>query len=450
MPGFWIRALSAASALALTVPAVAVQVRVEELSAPPSAPLLKLQQSLREARASGSVRVYSAGRSLEGRNIPLVVMSPTDRPSLPPVRVLIICAQHGDEPASVEAISDIIRHCASGRDPSELLTPSVRKGSGGLTGLEDVLWIIVPAANPDGLQAGRRSNSAGADINRDWRARIQPETRAVKQAFARWAPHMVLDLHQWSPDDPPPADNGLEMAAAPGRTNSMERALAGRALPAVRATGRSVSLISSRPGADSTLAHRYFASTGAVSFLIETAARSAPDERRQMLKDLVLLLSDAAGRTPAPGWEEALKGTPAGAAAASFHYPAEYREWVASRDGGGPEGPEDPLSDPRLWAAVALGVCLAVMRTRQGEARPVRGRTAGGRVSPVRGRPWGFGVGSSMARRFPRYEMARGCAPLLKKALRAAASPAENMPYGPRSRPASIRPVVSTAGTGNR
>ncbi|BCW99315.1 MAG: hypothetical protein KatS3mg024_2142 [Armatimonadota bacterium] len=418
MPGFWIRALSAASALALSLPAQAVQVRVEELSAPPSAPLLKLQQSLREARASGSVRVYSAGRSLEGRNIPLVVLSPTGRPSLPPVRVLIICAQHGDEPASVEAISDIIRHCASGRDPSELLTPSLRKGYGGLVGLEDVLWVIVPVANPDGLQEGRRSNSAGADINRDWRARIQPETRAVKQAFSRWAPHMVLDLHQWSPDDPPPADNGLEMAAAPGRTNRMERALAGGTLPAVRATGRSVSLISSRPGADPTLAHRYFASAGAVSFLIETAARSAPDERRRMLKDLVLLLSDAAGRTGAPALEQALQGTAAGAAAATFRYPAEYREWVASRSGGDPGVPQHPLSDPRLWAAAAMVLCLVVMRIRPNDSHPQTERTAGAHVSPVRRRPWGFAVSSSMARRFPGYQRARVRASLLKNALR--------------------------------
>ncbi len=392
MRGSWIRRLSAAFLLVVASPAAAVQVRVEELAAPPSAPLRILQQSLRDARATGAVRVYSAGRSREGRNIPLVVMSPVASPSLPPVRVFIICGQHGDEPASVEAISGLIRHCASGEDPSALLTPALKGRAGGLRGLENVLWVIVPAANPDGLQTGRRSNSAGTDINRDWRARTQPETRAVKQAFDRWAPHLVLDLHQWSPDDPPPAENGLEMAAAKGRPDALERALAGETLPSIRETGRRVSLVSSRPGADPSLAHRYFASTGAASFLIETAARSTPDERRRMLTDLVLLLSDAAGRKGPAAWEQALAGTPAGEAAAAFRYPAEYREWAASRAGAEGGGEPGPLEHPALWAALSLLLCLAVMRAQQDQpAGPAR-RPFAPRASFLRGRVAGSAV----------------------------------------------------------
>jgi len=444
MPGFWTAALSTALLLVPASRAAAVQVTVEELATPPAAPLAALQQSLREARSTGTLRVYSAGRSREGRNIPLVVMSPTGRPSMAPVRVLIICGQHGDEPASVEAVSDIIRHCARGADPSELLSPSLRRSSGGLPGLRDVLWIIVPAANPDGLQKGSRSNSSGADINRDWRARTQPETQAVKRAFVRWAPHLVLDLHQWSPDDPPPADNGLEMAHPPLRSNGIEHALAGRVLPAVRATGRAVSLVSSRPGADPSLAHRYFASTGAASFLIETAARSTPGERRRMLRDLVLLLSDAAGRTGEAAWERALAGTPAGAAAASFRYPDEFRQWVASRDGSGRDGRQEPLADMRLWAA-ALALGLAVMRGGREPARAQVRPLSGGRVSPVRGRLLGPG-----ARRFAVRELRHRGDPLLKNILRRGAGPAENMPYGLRGRPAFRAAAASPAGGGDR
>jgi hypothetical protein len=45
---------------------------------------------------------------------------------------------------------------------------------------------VIPLVNPDGVDLGHwRHNTGGVDLNRDWEAFLQPETRVVREAFAR-------------------------------------------------------------------------------------------------------------------------------------------------------------------------------------------------------------------------------------------------------------------------
>ena len=67
--------------------------------------------------------------------------------------------------------------------------------------------IVVPLANPDGVQAGHwRHNINGVDLNRDWGEFLQPETWALRQELMRFASttgprlYLFLDFHSTHQD----------------------------------------------------------------------------------------------------------------------------------------------------------------------------------------------------------------------------------------------------------
>lgn len=56
--------------------------------------------------------------------------------------------------------------------------------------------VVLPTLNPDGLAAGTRGNARGVDLNRDFYARTQPETRYAISLIRRVRPRVTIWFHQ--------------------------------------------------------------------------------------------------------------------------------------------------------------------------------------------------------------------------------------------------------------
>lgn len=96
--------------------------------------------------------------------------------------VLLIGQQHGDEPAGSEALVVVARQLAQGP-----LAPL----------LDHVNVLIVPRANPDGAQAGRRATASGLDANRDHLLLRTPEAQAIAALMRDYEPMVVADAHEY-------------------------------------------------------------------------------------------------------------------------------------------------------------------------------------------------------------------------------------------------------------
>jgi len=140
------------------------------------------------APAPPDVRDAVLGRSAEGRPIRLARIGERTAP----VRVLVVGAIHGNEPAGL-AVAVALRR----RPPPR--------------GVE--LWVIQDL-NPDGTAAGARQNARGVDLNRNfpdgWRAQgrpfdtfhsgprplSEPESRLLARLVRRLRPAVTVWYHQ--------------------------------------------------------------------------------------------------------------------------------------------------------------------------------------------------------------------------------------------------------------
>ena len=189
---------------------------------------------LRElARLSDRVTVEEIGRSYEERPLLSVVITSganqgridqiqrahiaAGDPGGPaatadaPIVVGLFYSVHGNETSSGEAALLTAYYLAAGRSPEVL------------DWLDKAVVVIDPAQNPDGRDRAAnwhnawknqpavadpqdkehveawpagRTNHYFTDLNRDWLAVTQKETRAKLEAFHRWRPHIQIDFHE--------------------------------------------------------------------------------------------------------------------------------------------------------------------------------------------------------------------------------------------------------------
>jgi len=131
--------------------------------------------------ASAAARVEHLGQSHQGRALEALIFQEPG-PASDRLRVLIVGSQHGAaEPAGGEALLRLARDLAFGE----------------LHPLLDALDVVlIPNANPDGRDLGRRANAKGVNLNTDFVRAREPETRALLRALARYEPDAVLDSHE--------------------------------------------------------------------------------------------------------------------------------------------------------------------------------------------------------------------------------------------------------------
>ena len=98
--------------------------------------------------------------------------------------VVLVGQQHGDEPASAEALLVLARELAPGGLMETLL--------------DKINVIVVPRANPDGSEAGTRVTANGIDMNRDHLLLHTPEARAIARLVRDYRPILVIDSHEYT------------------------------------------------------------------------------------------------------------------------------------------------------------------------------------------------------------------------------------------------------------
>lgn len=291
-----------------------------------------------DAAHSPLMRVVSLGKSAEiKRDLWLVRLADPAADPAKTTRLLVLCRQHGDEPASTEALLHLIHSLASGGDPA------LRSE------LAHVTLYIIPMVNPDGAGAGTRVNGVGADLNRDWGVFTQPETRAVANAAKRIHPALIVDAHNWDGNDEYNADCieiPREMETVPGRAaHQMQQ----QALRDLAACGYAVH--PTAWGADSNphLAHRWFTHQNIPSLLVETHSGSpanvADFERRE---GMYIALVHSLARHYAAPW---MSSFPETQQAALFPLPS-----LPKAVGRVAALPKHPF--PWLWAFGLYGLAL--------------------------------------------------------------------------------------------
>jgi hypothetical protein len=140
------------------------------------------------AAASDRVRLETIGETHEGRPMHLATLGypkPRAREQIADSpAVFIMCSIHGGERSGREACLMLLRQLAFSNDPRIIDI------------LSHASVLINPAANPDGQSVGRRTNTAGQDLNRDSLLLRHPETFALAEAIRDHQPELIVDAHE--------------------------------------------------------------------------------------------------------------------------------------------------------------------------------------------------------------------------------------------------------------
>jgi dipeptidyl aminopeptidase/acylaminoacyl peptidase len=148
------------------------------------------------------VRFDALGTTVEGRSIPLLIVSDPPVSSAEEARasgklvVLAIGSIHGGEVCGKEALPMLVRELTDAPDHPML---------------DDVILCVAPLYNADGAERfspdnrpgqqgpergmGERPNAEGLDLNRDFIPLRAPETRGLVRFLDEWDPHLFIDTH---------------------------------------------------------------------------------------------------------------------------------------------------------------------------------------------------------------------------------------------------------------
>lgn len=133
-----------------------------------------LRTLLADLRKIPQARVESVGKTVRGREIPLITIN--DRNDQRPV-IWIMARQHAWETGTSHMIDAALRWLLSGDADARTLR-------------ESATWKIFPMADPDGCaRGGVRYNAHGYDLNRNWDnvdPRLMPEIAAQRAALLKW------------------------------------------------------------------------------------------------------------------------------------------------------------------------------------------------------------------------------------------------------------------------
>ncbi|MEN6372159.1 MAG: DUF2817 domain-containing protein [Armatimonadota bacterium] len=233
---------------------------------------------IQKLASNNSIAVSKIGASALGRPIYAVTVTNPGKPesiSTDRIRIVVLSGQHGDEPLPAYAMLDLLESFA--RHGKEIS----RKD------LQNVVIIFIPVVNPDGFAAGTRVNSTGADINRDWIKCSQPETSAVTKLIKEFKPHILIDQHEWTKDDPH-RPNCIETAEFGHNANQqLARLLASSCIRRSSANGLMLRPAYYIRQSDPSMAHRHFADSGICAMLVETSPDSPMKNRSTAYKEVV-------------------------------------------------------------------------------------------------------------------------------------------------------------------
>jgi hypothetical protein len=148
-----------------------------------------LRELVRAGEGGTTVKLLTLGSSQTGTPLEALLFTrvadatPAGLQAASRPTVLLVGQQHGDEPASGEAMIAVARELAGGRfEPL----------------LDRINVIVLPRANPDGAREGRRASASGLDINRDHLLLRTPEAQAEAVLMREWRPVLVVDAHEYT------------------------------------------------------------------------------------------------------------------------------------------------------------------------------------------------------------------------------------------------------------
>jgi murein peptide amidase A len=180
------------------------------------------------------------GRSYEGRPIRAVHVEGQGP------RILVVGCIHGNECEGIE-VTKLLERSPASTD----------------------LWLV-HQLNPDGYARRSRFNARGVDLNRDFLAATQRETRIARKLILRLRPDVTIWFHQ-----------PQSVVRAWGRSRGMARRYAQLAGVPYRA-------LAWPPGS----ASRWQNGIGQISFVVELPPGELPDAVARRYAEAVLLLAD--------------------------------------------------------------------------------------------------------------------------------------------------------------